>query len=160
MNKRTQKPAYDEKQLLPATLVALAAIIALPVYVMQQVPVTPWLFALPLLLAIGGPLRDNVWLVRASVAVLAAVLLSLVPAVPMLEFVPFAVTHAGPIAALAIVGPPLRDTDLTAAVAFLVGGTLTAATGLLPYTMETAILVTIAVALATIGVIAWRIRNA
>ncbi len=119
----------DRRTLLLAAIAGMAAIVALPLSVTAAWLVAPLIFSVPLLLALSGKLRAQPMLIGIAAGLLVLLGATFLLNVEVLGLAAVVVLLAGPILAVLLVGPPLRDLDQIAAGAFLLGGTIAVVAG-------------------------------
>lgn len=151
--------------LLAATVVGMAAIIALPLSATAGAWLAPLLvFATPIVLVLAGRMRAQPGLAVAG-AVLAVLLLVLailaradVDVGAVANLAPF-VLLVGPVVAVIAVGLPLRDRDVVAAAGFLLSGTIAVIAGFAAAGTPGAALLVVGVGLVGCAIVAARLRT-
>jgi hypothetical protein len=160
----TGTPTTDRGLLLLSAVVGMAAIVSLPLLslIVSASAGAPLLFSVPLLLALTGKRRGQPRLVVAAGVVLVLLAAALLLQNDLLGLLAFLVVLTGPVLAILLVGVPLRDTDLVAAAAFMLGGTIAVVSGftIAGVSRPGAGIVVGLVAVASLAVVAVRLRRA
>lgn len=123
------EPSLDRRLLLLSAAAGMGAIVALPLSITVAWSTIVLIFSVPLVLALVGKLRARPPLIVAGIVVLAVVGAVLLLPIEFLGYLALVVLLAGPVVAIVLVGPPLREVDQVAAAAFLMGGTIAVITG-------------------------------
>lgn len=142
----------DRLLLLLAAVLGMASIIALPLSLVIPGSVQLMVFATPLLLVAGARLHQQAWLFPAGIGIAVVLLAAILLDVQFLAVVAALILFAGPIAAVVIVGLPLRDRDLIAAGSFLLSATIAVIAGFAGGNAVTGAAVTI-IGIAIVGLV-------
>jgi hypothetical protein len=151
---------YDPRLLGLAAVAGMASMAALPL------SITPWgnvllAFALPLTLALVGRMRARLWLINLGFVLLVLIGAIVVLQLEALGLVGALVLFVGPVVAAVLVGLPLREFDLVASGAYLMGGTIAIVAGFLITAIDpqAAAAVIVAVAITSSTVVVVRVRS-
>lgn len=146
---------HDPRLLLRAAIAGMAAIVALPISALAPDALLLLVFALPALLFVSATIYALAWLRPVAIGLTALLAVTLVAGI--LPIVPTAVVFLGPIAAVVLVGTPLREVDLIAAAGFLMSGTVTVIGGFATRGMAGALALVVVVALIGVAIVGVRL---
>lgn len=152
----THEP-YDRRLLLIASVLGMGAIIAMPMSAAAPATLSVLVFCLPVMLGVIARMRRSTPLLRIAFVLLLLVALALIPGFGVLGVVAAGVVVLGPVVAVVAVGAPLRDVDVPAAAAFLLGGTIAVIVGFAASGLAGAAPVVVAVAVAAEAVVVTRL---
>ena len=160
---------HDPRLLMLASILGMGAVILMPMTAvgrngMSEHPVTRYalwslFFALPLLLMVVARLRGHRWLMLGGAALLVLTGIATVSAPGPLAVVPPLIVLAGPVAAVILVGAPLRDVDVPAAAGFLMSASIAVIGGFAAAAAPGAAWLVIGVAVAGLVTVGYRLRR-
>lgn len=146
---------HAPRLLLAAAIAGMAAIIALPMSALAPAALPVLVFATPALLFVAAAVYGRSWLRPVAVGLAVALVVTLVAGI--LPIVPTAVVFLGPIAAVVLVGTPLREVDVVAAGSFLGAATVTVIGGFATRGMTGSVALVVLVAVAGLALVAARL---